>query len=97
VGVAVGKKVLSPVVSVGVAVGGSSVSGVGVPVGVAVGMGGVPSCADTDGKVRAKLTNKNIATSKIHHLLRLVLSFIQFLHRCFYIYKSKHLNHVIYG
>lgn len=57
---AVGKKVLSPVVSVGVAVaiGDSSVSKTSVPVGVAVGIGGVPSCADTDGSVIEKLINR---------------------------------------
>lgn len=38
-----------------------------------------------------------MAANKIHQLARLIFSVMQFLHRYFYAYKSKHLNHVIYG
>jgi hypothetical protein len=78
------------VISIGVAVaiGGSSVSAPGVPVGVAVGMGGVPSCADTDGKVMLKLTKREVAKIINSHLVASFVCFIRFLQIAYFLLRN---------
>jgi hypothetical protein len=50
-----------------------------VPVGVAVGTGRAPSCADTFGRVMPKLINRARANNPINHLMIFILGFIYFL------------------